>query len=370
MNRCTESRHFLSPARKAKQAMQKHCRCSLTPTGRKISRLNTESFCYRLFITVWFGEQNMARKYLILTIFGLCCVLLFQPGCQQPSDAVAEPKTTPQATVPTPTPTKVQDISADRKGPQITFEKLVHDFGSVGANTRNTYKFNFTNTGDKLLKIREVKPSCPSCTTTRLSRKECAPGESGTLKVSYDVGKRPGPTKKYVYVSSNDKANPKIKLTVEADIALKVDYEPRILNLSLRDENAACPQITIKSLDNQPFAIKSFKSTNDLITADYNESEEKTNFVFQPKVGMEKLRKTRRGRIDIALTHPQLGNITIPFNVLPEFSISPPRLILLKAEPQKPLTREIWFVNIKGGRKLKLTCTGFYQKTPAEPQGR
>jgi len=366
----------------------------------------------------------MGRKYLILTISGFCCVLLFQPGCQQPPDAVAEPKTTPQATVPTPTPTKAQGVSTDSKGPQITFEKLVHDFGSVGANTRNTCKFNFTNTGDSLLKIRKIKPSCPSCTTTRLNRKEYAPGESGTLKVSYDVGKRPGSTRKYVYVSSNDKANPKIKLTVEADIALKVDYEPRILNLSLRDENAACPQITIKSLDNQPFAIKSFKSTNDLITADYNESEEKTNFVLLPKVDMEKLRKTRRGRIDITLTHPHLGNITIPFNVLPEFSISPPRLILLKAEPQKPLTREIWvlsnynedfeiesvsaqnntikvlnrekvgnrykfeleitpplpeaeqrrfkdafFVNIKGGRKLKLTCTGFYRKTPEEPQG-
>ncbi len=25
-----------------------HCRCRLTPSGRKISRLNTESFCYRL----------------------------------------------------------------------------------------------------------------------------------------------------------------------------------------------------------------------------------------------------------------------------------------------------------------------------------
>jgi len=366
----------------------------------------------------------MGRKYLIPIIFGLCCILLFQPSCQQDAVIAAEPETAPRATVPTPTPTKAQEVSADSNGPQITFEKLTHDFGSVGANTRNTCEFNFTNTGDGPLKIEKIKPSCPSCTTTSLSREEYAPGESGTLKASYDVGRLPGSTKKYIYVWSNDKANPKIRLTVKADITLKVDYEPKRLDLSLRDENAACPQITIKSLDNQPFAIKSFKSTSNLITADYTASEKKTNFVLQPKVDIEKLRKIDRGRIDITLTHPQLDEITIPFDILQEFSISPPRIIVLKAEPQKPLTREIWvlsnynedfeiesvstqndtikilsrekignrykfeleitppmpeakqkvfkdtfFINIKGGRKLKLPCTGFYLKTPAEPQG-
>lgn len=366
----------------------------------------------------------MGRKYLILTLFGFCCVLLFQAGCQQNTVATAKPKTPPQAAVPTSTPTKAQGVSADSKGPQITFEKLVHDFGSIGAKTKNTCEFNFTNTGDDLLKITKVSKTC-GCTPYTLAKKKYAPGESGTLKVRYNTGRRPGSTKKYIYVSSNDNDNAKIKLTIKADITLKVDYEPRRLNLSPRDENAACPQITIKSLDNQLFAIKSFKSTSDLITADYTASVEKTNFVLQPKVDMEKLRKARSGRIDITLTHPKASRITIPFTVLQEFSISPPRIIVLKAEPQKPLTREIWvlsnynedfeiesvstqnnimtvlnreridnrykfeleitppppkvkqrmfrdtfFINIKGDRKLKLPCTGFYLKTPAEPQDR
>jgi len=366
----------------------------------------------------------MGRKYLILTIFGFCCVLLFQAGCQQNTVATAKPKTPPQATVPTPTPTKAQGVSTDSKGPQITFEKLVHDFGSIGAKTKNTCRFNFTNTGDDLLKITKVSKTC-DCTPYTLAKKEYAPGESGTLKVRYNTGRRPGSTKKYIYVSSNDNANPKIKLIIKANITLKVDYKPRRLNLSPRDENAACPQITIKSLDNQLFAIKSFKSTSDLISADYTASVEKTNFVLQPKVDMEKLRKARSGRIDITLTLPKASKITIPFTVLQEFSISPSRIIVLKAEPQKPLTREIWvlsnynedfeiesvstqnnvikvlnrqrvgnrykfeleitppppkakqrmfrdtfFINIKGGRKLKLPCNGFYLKTSAEPQGR
>ena len=366
----------------------------------------------------------MGRKYLIPTIFGVCYVLLLQPCCQQNTFATAEPKTTPQITVPSAAPAEVQDLPANRKGPQITFEKLVYDFGSVGANTKNACEFNFTNTGDDLLKITEVSKTC-GCTPYTLDKKEYAPGESGTLKVTYNVGRHPGSTEKHIYVSSNDNANPKIQLTVKANASLKVDYEPRTLNLSLKNENAACPQITIKNLDNQPFALKSFKSTNDTITADYNESEKKTIFVLQPKVDMAKLHKTTSGRIDIALTHPTVDKITIPFTVLQEFDISPAKIIILKAEPEKPLTREIWvisnynedfeiesvstqsniikvltrekignrykfeleitpplpeanqrvfkdtlFVNIKGGQKLELPCTGFYLKTPAKSQGR
>jgi hypothetical protein len=363
----------------------------------------------------------MGCKYLIPTIFGFCCVFLFQPGCRQNDVAAAEPKTTPQATVSINAPTKAQGVPADSNGPRITFEKLVHDFGSVGKNTKNTCEFNFTNTGNDLLKITKVSKTC-GCTPYTLAKKEYAPGESGTLKVGYNAGSHPGATQKYIYVSSNDKTNPKVRLIIKADIALKVDYEPRKLNLSLRDKNAACPQITIKSLDNQPFAIKSFKSTSNLITADYTESEKKTNFVLQPMVDMERLRNTPNGRIDITLTHPKVSKITIPFTVLQEFGTSPPRIIILKAEPQKPLTREVWvlsnynedfeiesvstqnnimtvlnreklgnrykveveitpppheakqkmfkdtlFINIKGGRKLKLSCNGFYLKTPPEP---
>ncbi len=362
----------------------------------------------------------MGRKYLFPTIFGVCYVLLLQPGCQQNAVATEESQTTPQATAPTAAPAKVQDLSAGRKGPQITFEKLVYDFGNVGINSKNTCDFNFTNTGDDLLIITEVSKTC-GCTPYTLQKKEYAPGESGTLKVGYNAGKRPDSIEKHLYVSSNDKTNPKIQLTVKANVSLKVDYKPRILNLSLK--NAACPQITIKSLDNQPFAIKSFISTNDLITADYNEPEKKTTFVLQPKVDMAKLSKTPSGHVDITLTNTPAGGITIPFTVLQKFSISPEKIIILKAEPAKPLTREIWvlsnynedfdidsvssqnnimtvpnrekignryklelkitppppqanqkvfkdifFVNIKGGQKLQLPCIGFYLKTPAKPQ--
>ena len=37
--------------------------------------------------------------------------------------------------------------------------------------------------------------------------------------------------------------------------------------------------------------------------------------------------------------------VTIGFSVLPEFKISPPVIIVFNAEPQEPIRREVWILN-------------------------
>ncbi|MGB2808314.1 MAG: DUF1573 domain-containing protein, partial [Sedimentisphaerales bacterium] len=44
--------------------------------------------------------------------------------------------------------------------------------------------------------------------------KEYAPNETGTIKVIYTAGKSTGSTQKSIYISTNDKNNPEIKLTI------------------------------------------------------------------------------------------------------------------------------------------------------------
>jgi len=113
----------------------------------------------------------------------------------------------------------------------------------------------------------------------------------------------------------------------------------------LKGENASCPEITLSSLDNKPFAIQQFKSTGNCITADYDPSVKATKFVLQPKVNMEKLRKGLNGNVAISLTHPGYDKVTIPFKVLQRFKTEPPSIIVFKAEPQKPITKELWILN-------------------------
>jgi hypothetical protein len=227
---------------------------------------------------------------------------------------------------------------------------VVHDFGNIEPESRNVCEFRFTNTGGSLLKIKEVSKSC-GCTPYTLTKMEYEPNESGTLKVEYNASSRPASIRKTLFVSSNDAAKPRVELVIKAEIVAKVDYQPKKLDLALNKENAGCPVITIKSLDGRPFSIKGFeaigtpKSIENIITADYNSPKKATEFVLQPKVDIEKLREVSGGRIEITLTHPEIKLISIPFEVLPKFKITPQSIIVYKAELEKAVTREVWVIS-------------------------
>lgn len=374
------------------------------------------------------GDENMKRYCLILTVLIVASACLLQIGCEKQSVATGESKPEVTASEPAGGSAKAETAPAAVKGrPEITFEKVIHDFGNIEPGSKNVCEFKFTNTGDSLLKITEVSKTC-GCTPYTLAKMEYEPGESGTLKVEYNASAQPTTVRKTLFVSSNDEARPKVELVIKAEIVAKIDYQPKRIDLVLNKENAGCPAITVKSLDGKPFAIKQFaavvqpKPIENVITADYNSSAEATEFVLQPKVDVEKLQGELGGSIEITPTYPGSGVIIIPFEVLPRFKITPPSLIVYKAEPGKAVTKEVWilnnydedfeveststqegaikvlsqektdnrykfeleitppasekgqkgfftdvfFVNIKGGEKLKVACRVFYSRKTGE----
>ncbi len=284
---------------------------------------------------------------IICVIFG--CVLLLQLGCQEQAKLAEKPTIAPEtAVVGSPAKDETAPAKLDKPAPKITFEKTVHDFGQVGTGaTKRVAEFKFTNTGDGLLKITEVERCCG--VVTRLDKTDYAPGESGVLKVEYQSSPKAGLDRKIVYVKSNDETSPRIALTIKVRIVSKVSYSPKRLRLFLEEENAGCPKIVLSSLDNQPFAITKFKSTDDCITADIDSSVEATKFILEPNVDMEKLNNNPKGRISISLTHPEEKEANIFFDVLPKFSISPPLIIAFNVEPQKPIVRKVTVLNNYGG---------------------
>ncbi len=290
----------------------------------------------------------MKPNRLILTIFIMTFSLLLQAGCEEETMA-------PQ-----------QELSADwfqqfdqiqhsrtpatnrtrfeRKAPKIKFEKLEHDFGNVGPGTDNLCEFRFTNAGNSTLKIGEITNTC-GCTPFSLAKKEYPPGESGILKVNYFSEQQRGQTTKQLVIHSNDRANPEIALAIKANIMMQVDHEPKTLNLLLKQENANCPELTLTSLDNQPFSITSFMSTANCITTDFDPSEKATKFVLQPKVDMEILEKTLNGRIEIGLTHPECKKISVGISTLPKFKIFPRSIIVRGKSTQEPIVKKLRILN-------------------------
>lgn len=93
-----------------------------------------------------------------------------------------------------------------KQGPQIAFEKEVHDYGKIKQGDDGTVLFTFTNTGSAPLILSSAKGSC-SCTVPSWPKEPIAPGKSAFIKVKYDT-KRIGAINKSVTITSNAVDNP------------------------------------------------------------------------------------------------------------------------------------------------------------------
>jgi len=265
----------------------------------------------------------MKQKSLIWALFIIGCLLL-QTGCQEQTKSTA-------------------GIKPGEPSPKITFENNTFDFGEVGPNKKCTGRIKFTNTGDVLLKIAKVAECCGI--VTKLDKMEYAPGESGELQVEWNSGPQESTMKRDLTIHSNDPMTPSAILTLTAKVMLQVVWEPDRLRLCLDEENSGCPKITISCLDNRPFSILEFKSTDDCITADFDSSVEATKFILEPRVNIEAMPKNNKGRVNINLTHPGGKTATILFNVVPKYTIRPSSMIVWDAQPETPIIKQVDVLN-------------------------
>ena len=109
-------------------------------------------------------------------------------------------------------------VSAQVAGPQIDFERIEHDYGTIDQGANDKTEFVFTNTGTEPLIISKAKGSC-GCTVPTWPKEPIAPGAKASVEVKYDT-KRVGPISKSVTITSNSvdqsTALLKIKGTVQA----------------------------------------------------------------------------------------------------------------------------------------------------------
>jgi len=86
--------------------------------------------------------------------------------------------------------------------PVMTFEKEVHDFGTIIQGEKVSYKFKFTNTGASDLLITDAKGSC-GCTVPEYPRTPVKPGASGEIDVIFDSTGKIGQQNKKVTITAN-----------------------------------------------------------------------------------------------------------------------------------------------------------------------
>ena len=95
----------------------------------------------------------------------------------------------------------VDTVAAAQK-PTMDFADTVHDFSTVHENERVTCEFTFTNNGKTPLIINSATGSC-GCTVPDYPRDPIAPGQSGTMKVTFNSAGKSGHQEKSVEIHTN-----------------------------------------------------------------------------------------------------------------------------------------------------------------------
>ncbi|HEX2922360.1 MAG TPA: DUF1573 domain-containing protein [Bacteroidales bacterium] len=104
--------------------------------------------------------------------------------------------------------------------PVFNFEATTIDLGRINAETKNDVEFKFTNKGKSDLFIRNVRSSC-GCTAIQQGEqgKPIKPGESGSIKATFNSGGYNGQVQKAIYVYANDPMKSEVVLMLKADVA-------------------------------------------------------------------------------------------------------------------------------------------------------
>ncbi len=140
-------------------------------------------------------------KKVILGLSALCMVVF--TSCKE--DAASKVKSENVA------------VAAERDAnagnfPVIALDKTTHDFGTIMDGTPVETVFNYTNTGNSMLVVSNIKSTC-GCTVPNNWTKEVAPGESGQFTVKFN-GKGNGKVSKSLTMTTNtEKGKEVVKIT-------------------------------------------------------------------------------------------------------------------------------------------------------------
>lgn len=131
-----------------------------------------------------------------LMTIALCFSLTLSYAQDTPSEIIAvTPSVEPVAAAATP---------AIPVGPttEITFDESEIEFGEIQEGTIVTQVFTFTNTGDEVLIISDVKGSC-GCTVPEWPRAPIAIGETASITVEFNSKNKKGKRNQRVTITAN-----------------------------------------------------------------------------------------------------------------------------------------------------------------------
>lgn len=112
--------------------------------------------------------------------------------------------------------------------PTITFDKETHDFGTIENGTPVETVFKYTNTGNSMLVVSNVKSTC-GCTVPKDWTREVAPGDTGEFTVKFN-GKGSNKVSKSITMTTNtEKGNEVVRISAFVEAGAKTNQvKPKV----------------------------------------------------------------------------------------------------------------------------------------------
>jgi hypothetical protein len=148
---------------------------------------------------------------IALSIFAIYALAIAEtPSTESPAtspaDTLAKPAEQPQT---------IKEIPMTNA--RIKFDENEFDFGSIQKGAQVSHNFWFTNAGTDDLQITKIKPAC-GCTTTKQKGMTVAPGQRGSIDISFKSERFNNVVTKSIAVETNDALNPYLELRFTANI--------------------------------------------------------------------------------------------------------------------------------------------------------
>jgi hypothetical protein len=133
---------------------------------------------------------------------------------------------------------------------QLELHPAVGDKQAVG-------HFKYKNIGDTPIHFKSIHPSC-GCTTAQTQKDQVAPGSSGEITATFNIGDRTGTQVKTVTVETDDPAHATTVLTLKSIIPQMLEVQPPLVYW----QNGEAPKAkTVSVTAGKDFSVNEIKVT-------------------------------------------------------------------------------------------------------------
>ncbi len=166
---------------------------------------------------------------------------------------------------------------------EIAWERtMIHHQAAVGEEAF-AFDFAFSNRGPKAVTFTRIKPDC-GCTVAELDKFTYAPGESGTLHVTFDGEGLIGTQEKSIQVTADDKPATTTMLTLRVTLTFWSKFEPALLTWPVRREPVEQSAVLVL-LGTEPLRVIELTPSDATFTAQLKPTSDPRKFVVTVQPG-------------------------------------------------------------------------------------